>query len=204
MLDSKKDIDKNSAVRCLQLLTNQNKNYWQPILNNMGIEKLMALLREYCLSFAPKAKKVAVQDESDLEDSSKQQRYLDVLSVLCNISERTEIKQCLNQLKDVCDILIKILMHTNNEDMKSRVAILIADIASYEVANKDVLADNGCLTKLIDLLESESEDVLVNAVNALEILCKDNVKNQDHCCKHGVLENLVDLLALNSGNNVTK
>ena len=131
--------------------------------------------------------------------SNGHQRYLNALSVLCNISERNEVKQCLCGQKDIGDILFRILQHSESEDMKSRVAILIGDLASYDHTFKDSLADKGCLHKLLELLDMcDSEDVLVNTVNALEVMCKDHPGNQAFCCKNGVLENLVQLLALNS------
>ncbi len=201
MLDSKSELDKETAVKCLQLLTSQNDSYWKPIMSNGGIEKLCAMLREYALSFVA-AKKKAVTTEtpgSEPEASGSQQRYLNALSVLCNVSNRAEVKQFLSQVKDLGDIFIKILEHSKNEDMESRVAILIGDVTSFDAANKDVLGDKGCLDYLIALLENDSEDVLVNTVNAIEIMCTDNVTNQDYCCQHGILTYLMELLTLNSG-----
>lgn len=36
-------------------------------------------------------------------------------------------------------------------------------------------------------------------MNAIEILCKNNIKNQDYCCDKGVLASLINLLQFNSG-----
>lgn len=203
LLSSRIDAEKDTSIKCLQLLTGNCKDYWQPILNNQGVERICDLLREYTNKFAAKdkaAKKTVTINENPVEtDTLNAQRYLNALSVLCNISERNEVKQCLCQLKDIGDIMIRILEHSDSEDMKSRTAILIADIASYDITFQDSLADKGCLVKLLHMIDVyDSEDVLVNSVNALEVMCKEHLNNQDFCCKNGALENLVQLLALNS------
>ncbi len=203
MLDSKSEKDKETAVKCLQLITAQKNDYWEPILNSGGIVKLVNMLREYAFSFMPAKKKPEiVTSETPLSEPPEvgsQQRYLNALSVLCNISFKIEVKQFLNQIKDLADVLIMILEYSKNEDMESRAAILIGDLTSFDIAFKDVLSDKGCLDFLIGLLQNDSEDVLVNAVNAIEIMCKDNVRNQNYCCEHGIFGYLLELLTLNSG-----
>lgn len=191
MLESSLELDKESSVKVLHLLTSQNKSYWSPILKFGGIEKLCNYLRVFTNNFDPKKPPSQTRIETG--------RYLNALSALCNLSDRSEVKYALCQVKDICDIFMKILEYSGDEDMESRVAILIADIADYDPTYKDLLADKGCLDYLISLLGKDTEDILVNAVNALETLCKDNIKNQNYCCKNAVLENLVDLLGLNSG-----
>ena len=189
MLESEKPVDVESSVKCLQLLTGQKKSFWRPILAFGGIEKLCSLLRKFTVVLTAKQ---AAQTFNPLI-------YLNTLTVLCNLSDQLEIKQTLSRTKDMADILINILALSGNEDMESRVAILIGDIASVDEGNKILLAEKGCLPKLIKLLENDSEDVLVNAVNALEIMTKNNIKNQNFCCQNGVLNSLVALLTLNSG-----
>ena len=67
----------------------------------------------------------------------------------------------------MCSILVKLLEPNNLDDVQSRAAILIADVASVTLQNRCTFAQLGCLEKLIRLLDSEVEDVLVNAINAL-------------------------------------
>ena len=38
---------------------------------------------------------------------------------------------------------------------------------------------------MVNLLESEMEDVLVNAVNAIRVLCQDNPENQTEVARNG-------------------
>lgn len=52
---------------------------------------------------------------------------------------------------------------------------------------------------LVSLFKSQLEDVLVNVVNAVRILCLGNHDNQDVVAKYGGLEHLVEFLELPSG-----
>jgi hypothetical protein len=131
--------------------------------------------------------------------SKKETIALNAILVLCNLSDQFEIKQALSQINDLSAVLIKLLEFSNNEDMQSRVAILLADVATVDEKNKISFVEQGCLNKLLLLLDSEVEDLLINTVNAIEVLCKDNVKYQNYCCEHGVMEGFINLLELNSG-----
>lgn len=136
--------------------------------------------------------------------SKKENVALNAILVLCNLSDQFEIKQSLSQINDLSSVLIKLLEYSNSEDMQSRVAILLADVATVDEKNKMSFVEQGCLNKLLTLLGSEVEDLLINTVNAIEILCKDNVKYQNHCCEHGVIEGFINLLELNSGKYIHK
>ena len=96
-------------------------------------------------------------------------------------------------------VLSKLLIYSDNEDMQSRVCILLSDVASAEEKYRGIFVEQGCLDKLLSLLDSDAEDLLVNAVNSIEILCKNNLKNQNYCCEQGIMENFSSLLELNSG-----
>ena len=52
---------------------------------------------------------------------------------------------------------------------------------------------------MVNLLDSELEDVLVNAVNCVRVLCKDNHDNQTAVANEGAIEPLVEFLTVNSG-----
>lgn len=187
MLSSEKDQDRQASVKCLQKLTNQNKKFWPAIISAGGIEKLCALMRNYASNISKESKK-----------SHEELIALSALSVLCNLSDQFEIKQRLGEIKDLITILLKILDHSLNDDLDSRVAILIADVASVDDSYKVMFAQNGCLDKLLRLLDSEFEDLLVNAVNAIEIMCKNNLDNQNYCTDNGIFENFIGILDLNS------
>jgi ankyrin repeat protein len=59
LLESKSDSDRDTSIKCLQLLTSNNKDYWQPILGNQGVEQICAMLRDYTNSFVQKSKEAA-------------------------------------------------------------------------------------------------------------------------------------------------
>ena len=48
------------------------------------------------------------------------------------------------------------------------------------------------------MLESPIEDVLVNACNAIDLLCRKNEHMQNELAKCGIIEQLTELLALDS------
>lgn len=50
------------------------------------------------------------------------------------------------------------------------------------------------------MLASPIEDVLVNACNAIDLLCRKNRTLQDELGKVGIIEQLTELLALDSSN----
>lgn len=52
---------------------------------------------------------------------------------------------------------------------------------------------------LIGQLDSDLEDVLVNTVNAIRVLCVNNHYNQTELARAGALEPLVEFLAVKSG-----
>ena len=226
MLDKSIDDDKEASSRCLNILTNQNKTIWSSILKSGGIEKLCAILRKYSIQLttppdedaiaqsvkpikaaAPAQSRNLVKMKSNVKFELSEplpvnqqiQITLNALSVLCNLSEETEIKQRLCNIKDLSTILIKILELSPSEDIQSRVAILLGDMASLDENTKVSFAEKNCLEKLMHLLESDLEDLLVNSVNAIEIICKNNSKNQSYCCDHGIFEKFILLMQLNSG-----
>jgi len=48
------------------------------------------------------------------------------------------------------------------------------------------------------MLKSPIEDVLVNACNAIDLLCRKNVYMQNELAKYGIIEQLTELLILDS------
>ena len=188
MLASDKVQDRLSSVKCLQLLTSQSKKFWPSILNAGGIEKLISIMRIYVQKMT-KANVEEVEEEISFNS----------LSVICNLSDQFAVKQRLNEIKDLGSILIKILELSTNEDLHSRSAILIADVVSVDDNNKTSFAKQGCLDRLMALLDGHYEDLLVNAINALEILCKDNQQNQEYCAEKGIFRKFLSIMELNSG-----
>jgi hypothetical protein len=48
------------------------------------------------------------------------------------------------------------------------------------------------------MLHSPIEDVLVNACNAIDLLCRKNPYMQNELATHGIIEQLTELLVLDS------
>jgi hypothetical protein len=213
MLTSDKERDTDAAVKCLQVLTSGNKRAWVDILNAGGVEKLFNILRKYSVLLSkrpspPPPPSVQQRDEtssSSLVSSSQTKAIaladniaLNTISVLCNLSDEGEVKACLGAIPDLVAVLLKILDLSVIDDVQSRVAILIGDVSSANDQMKVQLAKQNCLIKLLNMLSSDVEDLLINAINSIEIMCRGNADNQTFCVEHNVLACFISLLSLNS------
>lgn len=215
MLSSAHDEDVAASVRSLQLLTSLDTTFCTAILSAGGIEKLTEIVRRFAASlYVPEAKpvdKMPTMARSRLTVPAKpaapppmeitparKQTTLDCLSVLCNMTDELEVKRALRGVADIDTTLLRIAEHSANADMQSRVAILLGDLASLDDATRVSLAERGALPHLIALTDSEQEDLLVNAVNALEIMCRENAANQRTCAEARLLERFVALVRLDS------
>lgn len=83
------------------------------------------------------------------------------------------------------------------DDIQSRSAIILSDLACVE-GNQDLIADENGIAPLVHLLDSELEDVLVNAVNAIRVLCENNYRNKTSVSECHGLEALVEFLTVDS------
>ncbi|WAQ94689.1 ANKAR-like protein [Mya arenaria] len=166
MLKSDDLKKKDSAVKCLEVLSTSKPDHWRSILDAEGVPALVDLLK--------------------IENEELQ---CVAASVLCNISEQTEVRQALTKCKSG-PILIK-LLGSPVDDVQSRAAIILSDLACVE-GNQELIAECNGIEPLVSLMESELEDVLVNAVNAIRVLCENNSSNKT----------LVPLVDLIKGRNV--
>ena len=116
-------------------------------------------------------------------------------SVLCNISEQTEVRLALTKC-NAGPILIRLLM-SPVDDIQSRSAIILSDLACVE-GNQESIAEENGIAPLVNLLDSELEDVLVNAVNAIRVLCDNNYRNKTSVAECHGLEALVEFLTVDS------
>lgn len=221
MLTSSREQDIRASVYCLLLMTNTNRRHWRSILDTNGIDRLCDLLKKYALTLnapavVPAGKQQTAsgdddddQDEGDENMSEKQAEMkrkadaesltLNTISVLCNLADQTEVKERLSSTDGLFGVLSKILSLSPNEDIQSRVSILIGDVASVVSDNQSALAKHGCLSKLLELLTHNVEDLLINTVNAIEIMCLNNAENQNFCADNAVFLSFMDILRLNSG-----
>ncbi|XP_005090203.1 ankyrin and armadillo repeat-containing protein [Aplysia californica] len=172
MLNDESMAKKDSAVKCLEVLSTSKPDHWKCILEANGVPALVSLLH---------------LDNVEIQSVAA--------SVLCNTSENYEIRLALSKAK-AGPILIQ-LLSSEVDDIQSRAAIILSDIACIE-GNQTLIADNGGIAPLVNLLDSELEDVLVNAVNAIRVLCNGNQCNQDAVAQCGGLEPLVEFLDVKS------
>nr|XP_022304475.1 ankyrin and armadillo repeat-containing protein-like isoform X2 [Crassostrea virginica] len=169
------DVDlgkKDSAVKCLEVLSTSKPEHWKSILEAGGIPALVTLL----------------SSENEVLQSV-------AASVIVNISEHASVRQALTKAK-AAPILIQ-LLNSPDDNIQSRVAIILSDIASVE-GNQSLIAEEGGIPPLINLMDSELEEVLINTVNAVRVLCAGNPANQDAVAEHGGIAFLREFLTLDS------
>ncbi|XP_052802485.1 ankyrin and armadillo repeat-containing protein-like isoform X4 [Mya arenaria] len=172
MLKSDDLKKKDSAVKCLEVLSTSKPDHWRSILDAEGVPALVDLLK--------------------IENEELQ---CVAASVLCNISEQTEVRQALTKCKSG-PILIK-LLGSPVDDVQSRAAIILSDLACVE-GNQELIAECNGIEPLVSLMESELEDVLVNAVNAIRVLCENNSSNKTLVSEAHGIEPLVEFLTVDS------
>nr|XP_022304703.1 ankyrin and armadillo repeat-containing protein-like isoform X2 [Crassostrea virginica] len=163
---------KDSAVKCLEVLSTSKPEHWKSILEAGGIPALVTLL----------------SSENEVLQSV-------AASVIVNISEYASVRQALTKAK-AAPILIQ-LLNSPDDNIQSRVAIILSDIASVE-GNQSLIAEEGGIPPLINLMDSELEEVLINTVNAVRVLCAGNPANQDAVAEHGGIAFLREFLTLDS------
>ena len=118
------------------------------------------------------------------------------VSVLCNISNNEPVKEKLSEIN-----AIKILTHLLQspiDDIQSRVAIVLADLAVYGNNQSSIASEDG-ISSLVQLLDSDVENVLVNTVNAIKVLSFKNPANQTLIGQLGAIKYLVEFLGIQSG-----
>ncbi|XP_077867464.1 LOW QUALITY PROTEIN: ankyrin and armadillo repeat-containing protein-like [Saccoglossus kowalevskii] len=165
-----KKID--SSVRSLEILSTVRQGHWKSILDAGGIPALVNILK--------------------LENEELQSL---AASVICNISERQEIRIALSEAKAI-PILIQ-LLGSPLDDIQSRAAIILSDLACVMDNQTEISAQNG-IPAMIYLLDSELEEVLVNAVNAIRVLCTNHDGNQTLIAENGGIDPLVEFLTIES------
>lgn len=189
-------------------MTTHGEEFWRPLLgtglNNIdsffllnsafedGIKRLIALLK---------------MNDNDL--------ILSTLSVLCNISTHQEVREAISTAEDDLSQMFAKLLKTNKDEIRSKTSILIADVCfipSNQVIEHDCqypshflsclfkerFLQSDALSGLSNMLNSPFEDVLVNACNAIDLLCRNNVHMQNELAKYGIIEQLTELLVLDS------
>ena len=122
---------------------------------------------------------------------------LSTLSALCNISTNTEVRQAISNVEENLSGMFSNLLKSTNNEIRSKTSVLIADIC-FIPSNQERFLESDAIIGLANMLNSPIEDVLVNACNAIDLLCRKNEYMQNELAKHGIIEQLVELLVLDS------
>ncbi|XP_062974649.1 ankyrin and armadillo repeat-containing protein [Elgaria multicarinata webbii] len=152
MLDCGAYKRKEMAIRCLEVLCLAKDDYWQCILEAGTIPSLINLLKSGSL----KVECLTV-------------------GVLSNISTHNSIARAFVEAGGI-SVLIKLLA-TDEPELLSRCAVLLYDIAQLD-DNQTTIAELGGIPALVNLLEYDIEQLLVNVINCIRVLCINNSDNQ--------------------------
>ncbi|XP_038645098.1 ankyrin and armadillo repeat-containing protein isoform X1 [Scyliorhinus canicula] len=172
MMRSNEYKKQEMGVRSLEVLCVVKKHYWKAINSSGSIPALINLLR---------SKHETLQCIS--------------AAVLCNLS--TYLPVCYSIITyDIIPVLIG-LLHSQQPELQSRCAVILYDIAQIE-DNASQIASLGAIPPLVKILNSEVEDVLVNVLKCIRILCSNNPVNQTLVANEGAIPLLVELLSVTS------
>ncbi|XP_054555904.1 ankyrin and armadillo repeat-containing protein isoform X5 [Talpa occidentalis] len=159
------------AVMSLEVICLANNRYWKYILDAGTIPALINLLK-----------------------SSKINLQCKTVGLLSNISTHKKIVHAIVEAGGI-PALINLLV-SNEPELHSRCAIILYDIAQHE--NKDVIAKYNGIPALINLLKVDIEDVLVNVMSCIRVLCMGNESNQRAMRDHKGIQYLITFLSSDS------
>uniref|UniRef100_A0A8C0IPX1 Ankyrin and armadillo repeat containing n=1 Tax=Chelonoidis abingdonii TaxID=106734 RepID=A0A8C0IPX1_CHEAB len=110
--------------------------------------------------------------------------------VLSNISPHITISKALVEAGGI-SVLIE-LLGSGEPELQSRCAVILYDIAQFD--NNQ----NGGIPPLINLLKIRLQDLLVNVINCIRVLCIQNKQNQITVKEHQGIPALVEFLTSQS------
>ncbi|KAM7106032.1 ankyrin and armadillo repeat-containing protein [Molossus nigricans] len=159
------------AVMSLEVICLAKDEYWQCILNAGTIPALINLL---------KGSKIKLQCKT--------------VGLLSNISTHTSVVHAIVEAEGI-PALINLLV-SDEPELHSRCAVILHDIAQLE--NKDIVAKYNGIPALINLLKLDIENVLVNVMHCIRVLCMGNEKNQRAVRDHKGIQYLIMFLSSDS------
>ncbi|XP_032611044.1 ankyrin and armadillo repeat-containing protein isoform X2 [Hylobates moloch] len=159
------------AVMSLEVICLANHQYWRCILDAGTIPALINLLK-----------------------SSKIKLQCKTVGLLSNISTHKSAVHALVEAGGIPSLIN--LLVCDEPEVHSRCAVILYDIAQCE--NKDVIAKYNGIPSLINLLNLNIENVLVNVMNCIRVLCIGNENNQRAVREHKGLPYLIRFLSSDS------
>ncbi|XP_016003278.2 ankyrin and armadillo repeat-containing protein [Rousettus aegyptiacus] len=159
------------AVMSLEVICLAKDEYWQYILDAGTIPALINLL---------KISKIKLQCKT--------------VGLLSNISTHASVVRAVVEAGGI-PALINLLV-SDEPELHSRCAVILYDIAQLE--NKDVIAKYNGIPALINLLQLDIENVLINVMHCLRVLCMRNEYNQRAVRDHKGIQYLITFLSSDS------
>nr|XP_051705309.1 ankyrin and armadillo repeat-containing protein isoform X2 [Oryctolagus cuniculus] len=159
------------AVMSLEVICLANERYWKCILDAGTIPALINLL---------KCPKIKLQCKT--------------VGLLSNISTHNSVVHALVESGGIPAVIN--LLASDEPELHSRCAVILYDIAQCE--NKDVVAKYNGIPALINLLTLNIENVLVNVMNCIRVLCIKNEINQRAVRDHNGIQHLIRFLSSDS------
>ncbi|XP_027444858.2 ankyrin and armadillo repeat-containing protein isoform X4 [Zalophus californianus] len=160
------------AVMSLEVICLANDGYWKYILDAGTIPALINLL---------KGSKIKLQCKA--------------VGLLSNISTHARIVHAIVDAGGIPALIN--LLASDEPELHSRCAVILYDIAQLE--NKDVIAKYNGIPALISLLKLDIENVLINVMNCIRVLCIRNEQNQRAVRDHKGIQHLITFLSSDSG-----
>uniref|UniRef100_A0A8C0JYS8 Ankyrin and armadillo repeat containing n=1 Tax=Canis lupus dingo TaxID=286419 RepID=A0A8C0JYS8_CANLU len=159
------------AVMSLEVICLANDGYWKCILDAGTIPALINLL---------KGSKIKLQCKT--------------VGLLSNLSTRASVVRAVVAAGGVPALLG--LLASDEPELHSRCAVILYDVAQLE--NKDVIARYNGIPTLISLLKLNIENVLINVMNCIRVLCMGNEQNQRAVRDHKGIQYLITFLSSDS------
>ncbi|CAK7306869.1 Ankyrin and armadillo repeat-containing protein [Vulpes lagopus] len=159
------------AVMSLEVICLANDGYWKCILDAGTIPALINLL---------KGSKIKLQCKT--------------VGLLSNLSTRASVVHAVVAAGGVPALLG--LLASDEPELHSRCAVILYDVAQLE--NKDVIARYNGIPTLISLLKLNIENVLINVMNCIRVLCMGNEQNQRAVRDHKGIQYLITFLSSES------
>ncbi|XP_062908659.1 ankyrin and armadillo repeat-containing protein [Mobula hypostoma] len=168
MLQSNDYQKQEMGARSLEVLSVMKKQYWEAIHSAGSIPPLIDLLK-----------------------SNHETLQCIAAAVLCNLS--IYLPACESVINSgIIPVLIS-LLYSQQPELQSRCSVILCDIAQID-NNASLIASLGAISPLVKILNSEIEDVLINVIKFIQILCTNNPNNQTLVAKEGAIPLLVELL----------
>uniref|UniRef100_A0A8B9S6K0 Ankyrin and armadillo repeat containing n=1 Tax=Apteryx owenii TaxID=8824 RepID=A0A8B9S6K0_APTOW len=173
MLNCEDTTRREMAIRSLEVLCLAKDYYWKCILDAGTISPIINLLKSQDIKLACIAS-----------------------GVLSNISTHDAVSKAFAEAGGI-SVLVD-LLGCGEPELQSRCVVILYDIAHLD-NYQNVIAELGGIPSLVNLLESKMDDLLVNVINCIRVLCVQNKSNQEEVKEHESIPLLIQFLTSYSG-----